>query len=54
MCPVIDVISDSTFAYQHGNDPQMGGFGWSLFFKWFPVPKREQVRRKGDATMPVR
>ncbi|XP_071812877.1 polypeptide N-acetylgalactosaminyltransferase 1-like [Apostichopus japonicus] len=54
VCPVIDVISDSTFAYQHGNDPQMGGFGWSLFFKWFPVPKREQVRRKGDATMPVR
>ncbi|XP_041478614.1 polypeptide N-acetylgalactosaminyltransferase 1-like [Lytechinus variegatus] len=54
VCPVIDVISDDTFQYQHGNDPQMGGFGWSLFFKWYPVPKREQVRRKGDPTEPVR
>ncbi|XP_033097618.1 polypeptide N-acetylgalactosaminyltransferase 1-like [Anneissia japonica] len=54
VCPVIDVISDETFGYQHGNDPQMGGFGWSLFFKWYGVPKREIVRRRGDPTEPVR
>ncbi|XP_071961419.1 polypeptide N-acetylgalactosaminyltransferase 1-like isoform X6 [Antedon mediterranea] len=54
VCPVIDVISDETFGYQHGNDPQMGGFGWSLFFKWYGVPKREALRRKGDPTQPVR
>ncbi|XP_033639196.1 polypeptide N-acetylgalactosaminyltransferase 13-like [Asterias rubens] len=53
VCPVIDVISDDNFGYQHGNDPQMGGFGWSLFFKWYPIPHREKERRKGDNTEPI-
>ncbi|XP_070566323.1 polypeptide N-acetylgalactosaminyltransferase 1-like [Ptychodera flava] len=52
--PVIDVISDDTFSYQHGNDVQVGGFSWSLFFNWHPVPKREIQRIKGDHSVPVR
>uniref|UniRef100_A0ABM0MBS1 Polypeptide N-acetylgalactosaminyltransferase 1-like n=1 Tax=Saccoglossus kowalevskii TaxID=10224 RepID=A0ABM0MBS1_SACKO len=49
-----NVINDDTFAYQHGNDVQVGGFSWSLFFNWHPVPKRELQRIKNDHTAPVR
>ncbi|XP_071961412.1 polypeptide N-acetylgalactosaminyltransferase 1-like isoform X5 [Antedon mediterranea] len=55
VCPVIDVISDETFGYGgHTGDPQVGGFSWSLFFNWHAIPRREQTRRHGDPTEPVR
>ncbi|XP_070566257.1 polypeptide N-acetylgalactosaminyltransferase 1-like [Ptychodera flava] len=53
VCPIIDVISDETFEYHAGSDMTYGGFNWKLNFRWYPVPKREMERRKGDRTEPL-
>lgn len=55
-CPVIDLINDTTFGYQaHSNYQQMkvGGFDWTLTFRWHTVPDREH-RRKKDPSEPTR
>lgn len=54
ICPVIDVISDQTFAYLFGADSVYGGFDSSFVFNWHPVPEREKMRRNFDASQPIR
>ncbi|XP_003745907.1 polypeptide N-acetylgalactosaminyltransferase 1 [Galendromus occidentalis] len=54
VCPVIDVISDENFAYVPASDQTWGGFNWKLNFRWYRVPQRENDRRGGDRTLPVR
>ena len=44
--PVIDVISDDTFAYQHSSYFAVGGFDWNLQFNWHSVPERERKKHK--------
>lgn len=48
VCPVIDVISDSTFEYHYRDSGgvNVGGFDWNLQFSWHAVPERERQRRK--------
>ncbi|XP_064456524.1 polypeptide N-acetylgalactosaminyltransferase 5-like [Ornithodoros turicata] len=48
VCPVIDVINDTTFEYFAGKPDvvQVGGFGWNLQFDWHLPPEREVKRRK--------
>lgn len=55
VCPVIDVITDSTlsFSYQSSEMLQVGGFEWEMTFTWIMVPQREKDRRK-DASEPAR
>ncbi|XP_064476145.1 polypeptide N-acetylgalactosaminyltransferase 5-like [Ornithodoros turicata] len=55
VCPVIDVINDNTFAYNAGHygSVQVGGFDWSLNFRWNVVPERE-VRRRQFSWEPLR
>ncbi|KAK0417332.1 hypothetical protein QR680_012948 [Steinernema hermaphroditum] len=49
ICPVIDFISAETMSYS--GDPNVGsvgGFWWSLHFRWDPIPEREKSRRKSN------
>nr|XP_027198304.1 putative polypeptide N-acetylgalactosaminyltransferase 9 [Dermatophagoides pteronyssinus] len=49
VCPVIDVINDSTFEYHYNPDASalnVGGFDWNLQFNWHAVPFRERKRHK--------
>ncbi|KAG4066660.1 hypothetical protein HA402_007296 [Bradysia odoriphaga] len=51
VCPVIDVIDDTTMEY-HWRDSggvNVGGFDWSLQFNWHAVPERERKRHKSSA-----
>lgn len=53
VCPVIDVIDDTTMEY-HWRDSggvNVGGFDWSLQFNWHAVPERERKRHKVYYTM---
>lgn len=54
VCPIIDVIDDNSFAYITGSDMTWGGFNWRLNFRWYSVPQRENDRRKGDRSTPLR
>ncbi|KAI5642082.1 glycosyl transferase family 2 domain-containing protein [Phthorimaea operculella] len=54
VCPIIDVISDTTFEYIQASDQTWGGFNWKLNFRWYRVPEREMARRGGDRTAPLR
>lgn len=49
VCPVIDVISDSSFqfnAMKNDTPRTVGGFTWKLRFAWVTTPDREIKRRK--------
>lgn len=49
VCPTIDVIDRENFEFVFANDPKkfmIGGFRWGMSFSWFPVPERENKRRK--------
>ncbi|CAD5219201.1 unnamed protein product [Bursaphelenchus xylophilus] len=47
VCPTIDHISAQTMAYNGDpNAEAVGGFWWSLHFKWDPIPESEKKRRK--------
>lgn len=54
VCPVIDVIDDTTLQYHYHDSTgvQVGGFDWNLQFNWHPVPDGERKRHK-DASEPV-
>ncbi|VDM31015.1 unnamed protein product [Hydatigera taeniaeformis] len=53
--PVIDVISSETLQYNHApsRSIQVGGFDWSLIFRWHPIPPRD-ANRPGAPNSPVR
>lgn len=45
--PVIDIISDDTFAYVRSFDLHWGAFNWELHFRWLSIsPQIMQMRRK--------
>ncbi|CAK9300067.1 unnamed protein product [Gordionus sp. m RMFG-2023] len=48
VCPVIDVIDDSTFKFHYSGaiGTNLGGFDWNLQFNWHAIPEREKKRRK--------
>lgn len=51
VCPVIDVIDDTTLEY-HWRDSSgvnVGGFDWNLQFNWHAVPEREKIKHKNSA-----
>lgn len=54
ICPVIDFISADNMAYSgDGHVGSVGGFWWSLHFRWDSIPAAEQERRKSPID-PVR
>lgn len=54
VCPVIDVIDDTTLEYHYHDSSgvQVGGFDWNLQFNWHPVPDWEKKKHK-DNSEPV-
>lgn len=47
ICPIIDFISAETIAYSgDGHVGSVGGFWWSLHFRWDGIPQKELDRRK--------
>lgn len=54
--PVIERIIDETFEYVPHKDLKkllIGGFDWTLIYKWHKIPESERARRK-DISEPVR
>ncbi|VDD81110.1 unnamed protein product [Mesocestoides corti] len=53
--PVIDVINSETLQYNHAPSKsiQVGGFDWSLIYRWHPIPPRDAIR-PGAPNSPVR
>lgn len=52
LCPIIDHISAETLAYSGDSYPaNIGGFWWSLHFRWDPIPKEDD---NTDPTKPIR
>ncbi|XP_063974427.1 putative polypeptide N-acetylgalactosaminyltransferase 9 isoform X2 [Diachasmimorpha longicaudata] len=51
VCPVIDVIDDTTLEYnfRDSGGVNVGGFDWNLQFNWHAVPEREKKRHKNSA-----
>lgn len=54
LCPIIDFISAESMAYSGDSSVHaVGGFWWSLHFRWDPISKAEIERRKSP-TEPIR
>lgn len=51
VCPVIDVIDDTTLEYHYRDSSgvNVGGFDWNLQFNWHAVPESERKRHKHTA-----
>ncbi|EDW10537.1 putative polypeptide N-acetylgalactosaminyltransferase 9 isoform X1 [Drosophila mojavensis] len=51
VCPVIDVIDDTTleFHYRDSSGVNVGGFDWNLQFSWHAVPEREKKRHNSTS-----
>jgi polypeptide N-acetylgalactosaminyltransferase len=47
VCPIIDFISSKNLAYSGDRGVgSVGGFWWSLHFRWDSIPEEELKRRK--------
>ncbi|XP_037050346.1 polypeptide N-acetylgalactosaminyltransferase 5-like [Bradysia coprophila] len=51
--PVIDIISDKTFAYKEANIKVYGGTDWKLYYQWVDIPKREKDRIGNSSVAPL-
>lgn len=51
VCPVIDVIDDTTLEYHYHDSGgvNVGGFDWNLQFNWHAVPEHERKRHQNSA-----
>lgn len=51
VCPVIDVIDDTTLEYHFRDSTgvNVGGFDWNLQFNWHAVPESEKKKHKNSA-----
>lgn len=54
VCPVIDIISDQTFAYVRSFELHWGAFNWELHFRWYTMGTAELKTRREDITQPFR
>lgn len=54
VCPVIDIISDDTFAYVRSFELHWGAFNWELHFRWYNLGASELNKRRQDITEPFR
>lgn len=52
VCPVIDIISDETFAYVKSFELHWGALNWQLHFRWYTLSGSELMKRKKDIIQP--
>ncbi|XP_014241565.1 polypeptide N-acetylgalactosaminyltransferase 13-like isoform X2 [Cimex lectularius] len=54
VCPVIDIISDESFAYVRSFELHWGAFNWDLHFRWYTISGDELKKRRLDITEPFK
>ncbi|CAH0754017.1 unnamed protein product [Bemisia tabaci] len=54
VCPVIDIISDESFAYIRSFELHWGAFNWDLHFRWYTLGGSELSKRRQDLTTPFK
>jgi polypeptide N-acetylgalactosaminyltransferase len=54
VCPIIDVIKYDYFDYLQGSEAVVGAFDKQLKFYWEDASESENIRRKGDKSLPLR
>lgn len=54
VCPVIDIISDETFAYIRSFELHWGAFNWDLHFRWYTRTTSELTKGRQDFTQAFR
>ncbi|KAF4518104.1 hypothetical protein B566_EDAN007805 [Ephemera danica] len=47
VCPIIDIISDDTFAYIRSFELHWGAFNWQLHFRWYTLGNSETPAMAG-------
>ncbi len=52
--PVIDIISDDTFAYTKSFSLHWGAFNWELHFRWFTMSQSVMEEYREDTSRPYR
>lgn len=52
--PIIDIISDESFALLRSFELHHGGVSWNLHFRWFGASEKLMQERRGDMTVPFR
>lgn len=54
VCPVIDIISDETFAYIRSFELHWGAFNWDLHFRWYTRVTPYTMNKQRDITQAFR
>jgi len=54
VCPIIDIISDESFALLRSFELHHGGTSWNLHFRWFGASEKLMLERRGNMTAPFR
>lgn len=54
VCPVIDIISDETFAYVRSFELHWGAFNWDLHFRWYTRTTPDIIQGQRDITQAFR
>lgn len=54
VCPVIDIISDETFAYVRSFELHWGAFNWDLHFRWYTRTTPDIMKGQRDITQAFR
>ncbi|KAI5712845.1 hypothetical protein M8J75_011702 [Diaphorina citri] len=54
VCPVIDIISDVTFAYVRSFELHWGAFNWELHFRWYTYGSSDAIIKRKDFTEPFK
>ncbi|XP_059476590.1 polypeptide N-acetylgalactosaminyltransferase 3-like [Neocloeon triangulifer] len=54
VCPIIDILSDDTFAYIRSFELHWGAFNWQMHFRWYSLGSSEITHRRKDIVAPFK
>ncbi|CAB3380905.1 Hypothetical predicted protein [Cloeon dipterum] len=54
VCPIIDILSDDTFAYIRSFELHWGAFNWQMHFRWYSLGSSEVSHRRKDIIAPFK
>ncbi|MCL4129950.1 UNVERIFIED_CONTAM: hypothetical protein GTU68_042670 [Idotea baltica] len=50
VCPIIDIIDESSFQYVRSFELHWGAFNWNLHYRWYALGRKEVEHRKTEGT----
>ncbi|KAL7645696.1 UNVERIFIED_CONTAM: hypothetical protein RMT77_002573 [Armadillidium vulgare] len=50
VCPIIDIIDESSFQYVRSFELHWGAFNWNLHYRWYSLGRKEMEHRTTDVT----